>query len=283
MSYSRRYVPVPKDSNAPLNKEQFLARVSGLSTDLALARYRYEHDICKGMESRKCLDEEEAALWKTAHESAKELCDLHDMSAVERLARLAKTAEAEAEENVVYSPAVDKLVEPYEAPVHEFIREQPMHEILRLAVAILEGAGLEEEVPWLLEKLNERRESKQFYDRKTKSYESGVHDPPVWTCPRCEGKGHMGGLRWAKDTCKLCGGHGCVLANADSKYDESRAYDEIELTYEGRQAINKGEKWTEEDESFAAGYETIEEAREDGWKEPDWFKPADESAEEKAA
>ena len=45
MSYSRRYVPVPKDSNAPLNKEQFLARVSGLSTDLALARYRYEHGL----------------------------------------------------------------------------------------------------------------------------------------------------------------------------------------------------------------------------------------------
>jgi len=277
VTYQRRYVPVPDGHNTPLTKEEFLSHVASLGTDLSLARYRYEHTICEGLEPRNCLDEEEERLWQLAHESAKKLCDRHDMSAVEKLAEVAKKTEAEAkadaEREVVFSLAVDKIIEGYSSPVGKFAREQPAHEVVRLAMALLEYAGCEEQVLPILKLLHKAREESHHY--------ASPHDAPVWACPRCEGEGHMGGRPYAKDVCKLCGGWGYVLANADTDYDSSHDGDEIDLTYEGRQAINRGETWTPEDEAIASGYDSIEEAKEDGWREPDWFKTPE--AEEKAA
>lgn len=285
MSYRRqRYVKIPEGSDTPLTKAEFLAHVSRLGTDLALARYRYEHTICKDLPNRQCLDEEEHQLWQLAHESAKRLCDRHDMSAIEKLAEIAKREEAEAmaeaKREVVYSSAVDKLLEDHNAPVRKFALEQPSHEVVRLAMALLDYAGCEERVPAILRELDDARDSQRYYNNRLKTWASCAHAPPVWKCPRCEGEGHMGGTKYAKDPCKLCDGRGFVLADADSKYDQSHDYDELDLTYEGRQAINRGDAWTPEDEANAAGYESIEDAEEDGWQLPDWFNP---TAEEKAA
>jgi hypothetical protein len=263
------YVRVP-DDDSDITADQFACAVNQLSTQLWVLRCRFEGGYAQLKESSWTnrentnpdrLDDDEKALYDRTGAMLKELAESTITPAMVKIAKAAVIEPEKAPEDIIWSQEVDKLVEPWNAPVATFIRDNPEHESLRLAVAILDQVGMEERVNEFLGVI--------AGDFRVTTGGYGNRNSPVWACPRCEGEGNLGGKSWAKDICKRCRGLGYLLQDED---DDT----ECDMTLEGRKALNNGEPWTLENEAIASGYESLADAEDDDWCPPECLvKPSE--------
>jgi len=255
------YVSVP-DDNSGVSREQFVSAVSCFGTNIFWLRARYEGRLSKdgkyeGFDHSKpsLLDEKEEILYKRIGDDATALAERHNLSNLEKLALEAPPAPLPPEE-IEVTEEIDKLFKSG-APLNLFTRNRRSHEVLRLAIELLRMAGgsVEDEVPALLKRLAETRETSYHRGRRE------THGAPVFVCPRCEGDGALGSNRYKRDDCKRCKGLGYLFQTEeiDEYEDEDACVDRA-----GRLARNKGETWTIDQEVKARGYQTVKEFVDDG-------------------
>jgi hypothetical protein len=241
-----------------INAEQFSKLVSSLQTELWVLLRRRQggwNDSDEPWRDRNedVLDDREKELYAIAKKALTELSRSVVMPDMVKLAHAIPDVE-----KIVNTPEIDELYEPYDSPISKFMMDNPGHESIRLAMVILEGAGYEESVPTLLGVLSgELERLPSVYKR----------DRPVWLCSRCEGDGCLGGKPWRRDNCEKCNGWGHLLQEEDD-------HSEVDLSLEGRKALNKGEPWTVEDEAVASGYTSLADAESDGFQPPEFFTQA---------
>jgi hypothetical protein len=258
------YVHVPKD-DTDISVEQFASAASRLATDLWVLKCRFEggygemrkNDWQGSLRNPNALDDREKDLYERACSVLKELGESVLTPAMVKLAKTVPDAEPPVDpDSVTWSPAVDKIV--HNGDVDRFITQQPTHEGVRLAIAILEALGFEHHTESVLGLLSGE------YSLGSRWGGTRINDIPAHLCSRCEGEGCLGGETWARDTCKRCKGWGYVLqAEADDA--------ELDLTREGKIALNNGETWTAEQEAVASGYESLADAKTDGFDLPIFF------------
>jgi hypothetical protein len=240
------YVHVP-DDHSDISREQLGALLGRINTNIAIARYRFEGGFGDSdtEPNRDALDDDEKALHKQTTDTLKKLVDRVEMPPLVRLAHEAPSAPEEIE----VSEQIDKLLGDYNSDLGKFLRNQPAHELIRLAMVVLEYADLDDVVPKLLGVLagDLQTSSSNGWNRSTE------RDRPVHACPRCDGNGNLGGTRWSKITCNRCKGSGYLL-QGEAPDDEEEC-----LSIEGRRAINAGQPWTERQEAEEQGCDSLEE------------------------
>lgn len=164
---------------------------------------------------------------------------------VEGIAALKPPAE------VNYAPEVDRALEDYVGDIYDFVWNKPDHELIPLAIAVLNKAGYEGDTEKEILKSLAEVDS-DSYDRDARwARERPEKKPPtdkrkIHECPRCETDGELrvpGSNPHRREVCKRCNGRGYV-------FQLGRPRDcEYGMTNEGKLALNAGQPWTELDEA----------------------------------
>ena len=260
-----------------ITREQFIEVVSEVKTHISLARYRLEniYDDDPDEHDPDALDDVEQRLHHEVTLKLRELEARIKMPAMVKIATDVADAEAEEakqtgsdipEDEISWSHPVDRALE-YKSPLNRWLNQNSNTEGVRLAFAILEYIGYEESTVDILSLLSGDRKLARGYG--SGSSLSG-REWPVHACPRCEGDGSLTRSRYSNDVCKRCKGWGYLLQ------EEAPSDEEENLSRAGRLARNAGEPWTVEDEVKENDYESVSDAIEDGWSQPEgiWDQPA---------
>lgn len=151
---------------------------------------------------------------------------------------------------VNYAPEVDRAMEDYFGDIYDFVWNKPDHELVPLAIAVLNKAGYEgdtekEILKRLAEVDAESHDHSVRWARERPGKAPPVDKRKIHECPRCETDGELrvpGPNPHRRDACKRCNGRGYVFQLGRPPEAE------YELTDEGKLAINSGQPWTDEDE-----------------------------------
>lgn len=215
-------VKVPEEGD--LTREQGWALLAKAEAKLSTALSRLNCLYHNNDENCPLSDEERISFQSVYHRLHK-ATELLSLDVLDRLAALSE----EKDEDPTYAYGVDRLpkeirdlVRDYHGDIHRYTHRGG--DARNLAFAMLEEADFEpEEIADIIKK------------HMNPDYKHGT----VWTCPQCD-EGDYGKI--GNDYCNRCNGWGFLFS--DNKPDD----DEYDWSEKGRQALNRHEEWTPEQE-----------------------------------
>jgi len=259
------FVVIP-DDDSDITLDQFASGVSRMGTNLWVLHSRLEGTYASGDWGRpknpNVLDENEKVLYQSVRDGLAKLAESVLKPSMVKLAEAIPDPEPEPDpDEIEWTPKVDRALDWRKGPVYKVLVDMGKVEALQLAIAILEGYA-EVGENFIEDFLTKLANSGGSYRRS---------DSVVHNCPRCGGDGNVL-IPGSKDRffrtnpCKLCKGRGVVFH--DGELPDEIA-DEEYLSNEGKAARNNGDTWTIEQEASAMGYDSLEEAKADGFDPPE--------------